>query len=81
MLGLVEKWTGEHHAFAIKVYYRNGDSIMHAQHLFHCHFQINCIDPVPPIHAINSFQSNFSATRILPSSYLFWAGKRLMDYL
>jgi hypothetical protein len=30
---------------------------------------------------INAFQSNFSATRILPSSYLFWAGKRLVGYL
>jgi hypothetical protein len=30
---------------------------------------------------VNPFQSNFSATRILPSSYLFWAGKRLVDYL
>jgi hypothetical protein len=30
---------------------------------------------------INPFQFNFSATRILPSSYLFWAGKRLVDYL
>jgi hypothetical protein len=29
----------------------------------------------------NPFQSNFSATRILPSSYLFWAGKRLVGYL
>jgi hypothetical protein len=29
----------------------------------------------------NRFQSNFSATLILPSSYLFWAGKRLVDYL
>jgi hypothetical protein len=29
----------------------------------------------------NPFQSNFSATRILPSSYLFWAGKRFVDYL
>jgi hypothetical protein len=28
---------------------------------------------------INPFQSNFSANRILPSSYLFWAGKRLVD--
>jgi hypothetical protein len=27
--------------------------------------------------SINPFQSNFSATRILPSSYLFWAGKKL----
>jgi hypothetical protein len=30
---------------------------------------------------VNPFQSNFSATRILPNSYLFWAGKRLVDYL
>jgi hypothetical protein len=30
---------------------------------------------------ISPFQSNFSANRILPSSYLFWAGKRLVDYL
>ena len=29
----------------------------------------------------NPFQSNFSANRILPSPYLLWAGKRLMDYL
>jgi hypothetical protein len=29
----------------------------------------------------NSFQSNFSATRILPRSYLFWAGKWLVGYL
>jgi hypothetical protein len=29
----------------------------------------------------NPFQSNFSATRILPSSYLFWAGKKLVGYL
>jgi hypothetical protein len=30
---------------------------------------------------INSSQSNFSAVCILPSSYLFWAGKRLVGYL
>jgi hypothetical protein len=29
----------------------------------------------------NPFKSIFCATRILPSSYLFWAGKRLVDYL
>jgi hypothetical protein len=31
--------------------------------------------------SINPFQSNFSANRILPSSYLFWAAKKLVDYL
>jgi hypothetical protein len=30
---------------------------------------------------LNPFQSNFSANRTLPSSYLFWAVKRLVDYL
>jgi hypothetical protein len=34
-----------------------------------------------PMSYTNSFQSNFSANRILPSSYLFWAVKRLVDYL
>jgi hypothetical protein len=29
----------------------------------------------------NPYQSNFSATLILPSSYLFWARKRLVGYL
>jgi hypothetical protein len=28
----------------------------------------------------NPFQSVLSATRLLPSSYLFWAGKKLVDY-
>jgi hypothetical protein len=30
---------------------------------------------------LNPFQSNFFANRILPSFYLFWAVKRLVDYL
>ena len=29
----------------------------------------------------NPFHSNFSAASILPSSYLFWLGMRLLDYL
>jgi hypothetical protein len=39
------------------------------------------VEPSSYATTINPFQSNFSATRILPSSYLFWAGKRLVDYL
>jgi hypothetical protein len=35
---------------------------------------------LPSIIAFNPFQSNFSANRILRSSYLFWAGRRLVDY-
>jgi hypothetical protein len=32
------------------------------------------------LQKISPFQSNFSANRILPNSYLFWAVKRLVDY-
>jgi hypothetical protein len=38
-------------------------------------------DCVAEIFCFNPFQSNFSATHILPISYLFWAWKRLVDYL
>jgi hypothetical protein len=31
--------------------------------------------------ALTLFESNFSANRTLPSSYLFWTVKRLVDYL
>jgi hypothetical protein len=44
-------------------------------------FLINRALLTPCQETINPFQSNFSATRILPSSYLFWAGKILVDYL
>jgi hypothetical protein len=44
--------------------------------------------PCSPSSSINSilrhfnpFQSNFFANRILPSSYLVWTVKRLVDYL
>jgi hypothetical protein len=37
--------------------------------------------PVGKRLTFNPFQSNFSDNRILPSSYLFWAGKRLVAYL
>jgi hypothetical protein len=33
------------------------------------------------LYKFNPFQSNFSANRMLPRSYLLWAGKRLVDYL
>jgi len=41
------------------------------------------IYPLPTtwLMTFNPFQSNFSANRMLPISYLFWAGKRLVDYL
>jgi hypothetical protein len=49
----MKKWTGVHHAFAVKVYYKNGYSIVCAQRLFQCHFQMNRIDPVPSTPAMD----------------------------
>jgi hypothetical protein len=49
-------------------FYSKFVKLMHHEGALHC-------------TSFNPFQSNFSATRILPSSYLFWAGKRLVDYL
>jgi hypothetical protein len=42
--------------------------------------QIECLQS-SNIALLNPFQSNFSANHILHSSYLFWAVKRLVDYL
>ena len=41
---------------------------------------VNCLKNNIKIY-IKPFQTNFSANCILPSSYLFWAGRRLVDYL
>jgi len=35
---LMQKWTGAHLAFAVKVYYKNEDGFMCVQRLFYCHF-------------------------------------------
>ena len=49
----------------------------------HCNSPVSKLfcGPSQSIISINPFQSNFSANCILPSSYLLWAGKRLVDYL
>jgi hypothetical protein len=39
----------------------------------HCEYVTFC-----KFTTINPFQSNFSAPRILPSSYLFWVGRCLV---
>jgi hypothetical protein len=51
--------------------------------LFIVHYSFSCLLMLSVIKhlTLNPFQSNFSANRILPSSYLFRAGKRLVDYL
>jgi len=56
----MEKWTGvgAHHAFAVKVYYKNGDGVMCAQHLYQCHFHMNRSNPVPSTHAIKTWMKN-----------------------
>jgi hypothetical protein len=66
-----------------------GAELFHAERRTDGHGEVNpfrsydiMIFQFPTLFLIfNPFQSNSSATRILPSSYLFLAGKRLVGYL
>jgi hypothetical protein len=61
--------------------------------LYYCEFSDKCVHYVsqkyrnrkkPSVwlcEVLNAFQSNFPANRIVPSSYSFCAGKRLVDHL
>jgi hypothetical protein len=58
------------------IFYPVGRGIMFIQNI-----KEYCTISLSQLFFFNPFQSNFSANRTLPSSYLFWAVKRLVDYL
>ena len=58
----MEKWTGEHHALAIKVYYKNDDNFAQAQRLSIRHFRIHRNNPAPSAQSINKWVQNFEET-------------------
>jgi len=49
----MEPWTGAQDAFAVKAFYKNGDSFVIAQLEFRKEFGIHCNRDVPLAHAIN----------------------------
>jgi len=55
-------WTGAQRDFAVKAFYKNGDSFVIAQREFRREFGIYRYRAVPSAHAIKTWVRNFEAT-------------------
>jgi transposase len=55
----MEAWTGAQNAFAVKAFYKNGDSFVIAQREFRREFEIHHNRAVPSAHAIKTWVRNF----------------------
>jgi transposase len=58
----MEPWTGAQRAFAVKAFYKNGDSVVIAQREFRREFGIHRNRAGPSAHAIKTWARNFEAT-------------------
>jgi len=58
----MEPWTGAQRAFAVKAFYKNGDSFVIVQREFRREFGIHRNRAVPSAHAIRTWVRNFEAT-------------------
>jgi hypothetical protein len=58
----MEPWTGAQSAFAVKAFYKNGDSFVIAQREFRRQFGIHRNRAVPSAHAFKIWVRNFEAT-------------------
>ena len=58
----MEPWTGAQRAFAVKAFYKNGDSLAIAQREFRREFGIHRNRAVPSAHAIKTWFRNFETT-------------------
>ena len=55
-------WSGEHRAFVIEEFVKNGESIVATQRSFRKHFSLNRHDPVPTGKTIHRWVFNFRQT-------------------
>jgi transposase len=58
----MEPWSGAQRAFAVKTFYKNGDSFVIAQREFRRQFGIHRNRAVPSAHAIKTWVRNFEDT-------------------
>jgi len=58
----MEPWTGAQSVFAVKAFYKNGDSFVIAEREFRREFGIHCSRAVPSAHAIKTWVRNLEAT-------------------
>lgn len=56
---IMDQWSGQQRAFAVKMFYKNHDSLEGAQREFRRHFHLN---RVPSKHAIRTWIDNFEET-------------------
>ena len=61
-LVIMDQWNGQQHAFAIKMFYKNNDSLEGAQKEFRCFFNLGRRGQVPSKHAIKTWIKNFEET-------------------
>jgi hypothetical protein len=62
ILFAMEPWNGAQHAFAVKTFYKNGDSLVIFQRNFQREFGIHRNRAVPSAHVIKTWVRNFEAT-------------------
>ena len=58
----MQQWTCQERAFAVKAYYKNGESLVRALRAFRTHFNVPRNRPVPSKHAINTWVDNFEVS-------------------
>jgi hypothetical protein len=58
----MEQWTDAQHAFAVKAFYKNSDSLVIAQREFRREFGVHRNRAVPSAHAIKTWVQHFEAT-------------------
>jgi transposase len=58
----MEPWSGAQRAFAVKAFYKNGDSFVITHHKFLREFGIHCNHAIPSAHTIKTWVPNFKAT-------------------
>jgi transposase len=58
----MEPWTGAQGAFAVKAFYKNGDSFVIGQREFRREFGIHRNRAVPSAHTIKTWVRKFEAT-------------------
>jgi transposase len=58
----MDQWVGSQRAFAVKSFYKNGDSATAAQREFRRHYNLGRHARVPTSHAINTWVKNFEET-------------------
>ena len=58
----MERWSIAHRAFAVETYFKNNDSVVVTQHIFHQHFNIHRNDTVPSHNTVLLWVRNFRET-------------------